>query len=51
MLLDRYGAQECGMMKISTDLGKLAENVVPAELKRRGEEVFFWQGSEEVDFV
>ncbi|MFQ5406539.1 MAG: ATP-binding protein, partial [Candidatus Micrarchaeia archaeon] len=35
----------------SKNAGKLAENVVFLELKRRGEQVFYWKDSNEVDFV
>lgn len=35
----------------SRDDGRLAENAVFIELKRRGLDVFFWKGEKEVDFV
>ena len=39
--------------RFSSDVGKLAENVVFLELKRRGDEIFYWKdkGGFEVDFV
>ncbi len=37
--------------KFSDDLGKLAENSVLVELKRRQKEVYFWKGKNEVDFI
>jgi len=36
---------------ISEDIGRLAENLVFIELKRRGKEVYYWKGKQEVDFV
>ncbi len=59
-------AQEYGMRKIfcidnglrnavsfsfSKDEGKLAENLVFIELKRRGKDIYFWKQRHEVDFV
>lgn len=37
--------------KFSKDEGKLAENIVFLKLKRNNDEVFYWQGRGEVDFV
>jgi predicted AAA+ superfamily ATPase len=37
--------------KFSDDLGKLSENIVLIELKRRGKEVYFWKEKREVDFI
>jgi predicted AAA+ superfamily ATPase len=37
--------------RFSPDTGKLAENTVFLELKRRGFEVCFWKGKNEVDYV
>lgn len=38
--------------KISEDCGRLAENLVFIELKRRGKDVYYWKnGKVEVDFV
>jgi uncharacterized protein len=49
-------ALDCGLRNIagfrfSSDAGRLAENLVRAELQRRGEEVYYWKGRGEVDFV
>lgn len=35
----------------SRDLGKLYENAVFIELKRRNQEIYYWKGKGEVDFV
>jgi len=45
------GLRNAVSFRFSDDLGKLAENVVLVELKRRGKEVYFWKGKKEVDFV
>lgn len=45
------GLRNAVSFKFSDDTGKLAENAVLVELRRRGEEVHFWQGKREVDFV
>lgn len=45
------GLRNAVSFKFSNDLGKLAENVVLIELKRRGKDVYFWKGKKEVDFV
>ncbi len=45
------GLRNAVSFKFSNDLGKLAENVVLTELKRRGQEVYFWKGKKEVDFI
>jgi len=37
--------------RFTQDEGKLAENVVFLELKRRGYEIYFWKGKNEVDFI
>ncbi|MDO8339622.1 MAG: ATP-binding protein [Candidatus Burarchaeum sp.] len=49
-------AVDCGMRNViasrfSQDAGRLAENAVLVELKRRGSEAYFWRGRREVDFV
>ncbi len=38
-------------VRFTQDEGKLVENLVFMELKRRGLEVYFWKGKNEVDFV
>ncbi|MEW6328964.1 MAG: ATP-binding protein [Candidatus Micrarchaeota archaeon] len=45
------GLRNAVAFKFSDDLGRLAENAVLVELKRRGKEVYFWKGRKEVDFV
>ncbi|RLI97759.1 MAG: hypothetical protein DRO99_02515 [Candidatus Aenigmatarchaeota archaeon] len=45
------GLRNAVSFKFSTDSGRLAENTVLAELKRRGKEVYFWKGKKEVDFI
>ena len=45
------GLRNVVSFKFSDDLGKLAENIVLIELKRRGKEVYFWKGVREVDFI
>ncbi|MBD3207592.1 DUF4143 domain-containing protein, partial [Candidatus Bathyarchaeota archaeon] len=45
------GIRNAVSFKFSDDLGKLAENLVLIELKRRGKEVYFWKGKREVDFI
>lgn len=45
------GLKNAVSFKFSDDLGKLAENLVLIELKRRGKEVYFWRGKREVDFI
>lgn len=45
------GLRSAVSFKFSRDEGKLAENLVLIELKRRGQEVFYWTGKHEVDFV
>lgn len=37
--------------RFSSDIGRLAENCVRAELQRRGCEVYYWKEKGEVDFV
>lgn len=45
------GLRNAVAFKFSDDIGKLAENMVMVELRRRGKDVYFWQGKREVDFV
>ncbi|HJH30693.1 MAG TPA: ATP-binding protein [Methanosarcinaceae archaeon] len=47
---------DCGMrnaisFRFSEDTGRLMENVVFIELRRRGKEIFYWKNKNEVDFV
>lgn len=37
--------------KFSKDEGRLAENLVFVELKRRGNEIYYWKNKGEVDFI
>ena len=37
--------------KFSKDEGRLAENTVFIELKRREKEIFYWKNKNEVDFI
>lgn len=45
------GLRNAVSFKFSEDLGRLAENVVLVELKRRKEEVYFYKEKREVDFI
>jgi len=45
------GLRNAISFKFSEDLGKLAENLVLIELKRRCKDVYFWKGKREVDFI
>ncbi|MEW6528969.1 MAG: ATP-binding protein [Candidatus Micrarchaeota archaeon] len=45
------GLRNAVSFKFSDDFGKLAENIVLTELKRNGQDVYFWKGKKEVDFV
>src|SRR4030042_2575045 len=45
------GLRNTVSFKFSDDLGKLSENIVLIELKRRNKEVYFWKGKREVDFI
>ncbi|MCD4842515.1 MAG: ATP-binding protein [Methanosarcinales archaeon] len=45
------GLRNIVSFKFSEDLGKLYENTVFLELYRRGEEVYYYQGRHECDFV
>lgn len=45
------GLRNAVAFKFSEDAGKLAENLVFLELKRRGAETYYWKNKNEVDFV
>jgi len=45
------GLRNAVSFKFSNDFGKLAENAVLTELKRKEQEVYFWKGNKEVDFI
>ena len=45
------GLRNAISFKFSKDEGNLVENLVFVELKRLGEDVFYWKGKKEVDFV
>ncbi|VVB86717.1 AAA domain protein [uncultured archaeon] len=45
------GLRNTVSFRFSEDLGRLVENIVLLELKRRGEEVYYWKGKGEVDFL
>lgn len=45
------GLRNAVSFKFSKDAGKLAENAVFVELKRRGKDVYYWTGEREVDFI
>ncbi|MCD6496243.1 MAG: ATP-binding protein [Candidatus Aenigmarchaeota archaeon] len=45
------GLRNAVALKFSADEGRLAENTVFIELKRRGYDVHYWKGRKEVDFV
>jgi len=45
------GLRNAASFKFSSDEGKLAENSVFVELKRRNFDVHYWKGKREVDFV
>jgi predicted AAA+ superfamily ATPase len=47
---------DCGMrnavsFRFSEDIGRLMENIVFIELRRRGKEIFYWKKKNEIDFV
>lgn len=49
-------ALDCGLrntvgFRFSSDLGRLAENCVCAELKKRSKEIYYWKNRGEVDFI
>lgn len=45
------GLRNSVSMKFSKDDGRLAENLVFIELKRRNKEIYYWKNKGEVDFV
>ena len=45
------GLRNAASFKFSSDEGKLVENSVFIELKRRNFDVYYWKGNREVDFV
>jgi len=45
------GLRNSVSFKFSKDEGKMAENLVLVELKRRNKEVYYWENKGEVDFV
>jgi len=45
------GLRNAVSFKFSEDEGRLAENLIFIELKRREKEAYYWQGKGEVDFV
>ncbi|MFQ5620258.1 MAG: ATP-binding protein [Candidatus Nanoarchaeia archaeon] len=45
------GLRNEASFKFSKDTGKLAENLVFIEMKRRNSEIYYWQGKNEVDFI
>jgi hypothetical protein len=45
------GLRNAIALRFSRDDGRLAENLVFLELKRRGHDVYYWKGKKEVDFV
>lgn len=45
------GLRNAVSFKFSDDFGKLAENLVFIELKRRNKDVYYWENKGEVDFV
>ena len=45
------GLRNAASFKFSSDEGKLAENTTFIELKRQNQDVYYWKGRQEVDFV
>lgn len=45
------GLRNAVSFKFSKDEGKLAENLVFIELKRKGSDVYYWKNKNEVDFI
>lgn len=49
-------ASDCGLrnivgLRFSSDAGRLAENCVCIELKKRKQDIYYWKGNNEVDFI
>jgi len=45
------GLRNAVSFKFSEDEGRLAENLVFIELKRKNREIYYWKGRGEIDFV
>lgn len=45
------GMRNTVAFRFSQDIGRLCENLVYIDLRRRGKKVFYWKGKGEVDFV
>ncbi|MEW6528351.1 MAG: ATP-binding protein [Candidatus Micrarchaeota archaeon] len=45
------GLRNAVSFKFSKDKGKLAENVVFIELRRRGKDIYYWRNKGEIDFI
>jgi len=45
------GLRNAVALKFSKDTGRLAENIVYVELKRRGKEIFYWKNKQEIDLI
>ncbi|VVB51737.1 AAA domain protein [uncultured archaeon] len=45
------GIRNAIAFRFSEDLGRLYENLVFVDLRRRGKKVYYWKGKREVDFV
>ena len=45
------GIRNVSGFKFSKDAGRIAENLVFLDLRRRGKDVYYWKGKQEVDFV
>jgi len=45
------GMRNAVAFRFSEDIGRLSENLVFVDLRRRGKKVYYWKGKGEVDFV
>lgn len=45
------GLRNTVAFQFSNDIGRIVENIVFLELKRRGMEIYYWKGKGEVDFL